>query len=154
LAAEELAEYPEAQRQYEAGLAIFKEIGDRRGMMNVLDSLGSTTLALGEAAYPQAEQYFHQSLSLGLDTQDIPRLVAMTVELTSLLVAKGEKEEALRLLMLACDHPAINQTSQDKAKQLLAGLENELPPEVIVAVKEKAQGMPLETVVAEIVGKS
>ncbi|MFN8457938.1 MAG: tetratricopeptide repeat protein [Anaerolineae bacterium] len=152
LAAEKLGEYLEAKRQYEAGLTIFREIGDRRGIMNVLDCLGSTTLALGEAAYPQAEQYFHQALKIGLDIQEIPRLVGITIEFAALLKARGEKEEALLLLGLAGNYPAINQSSQDKAEQLLAELENELPPEVTAVAREKAQAMSLETVVAAIVG--
>ncbi|MBI1878961.1 MAG: tetratricopeptide repeat protein [Chloroflexi bacterium] len=152
LAAEGLGEYLEARRQHEAGLAIFTEIGDRRGIMNVLDSLGSTTLALGQAAYPQSEQYFHQALKIGLDIQEIPRLVAITVEFAALLKARGEKEQALLLLRLAGDHPTVNQTSQDKAKQLLAKLENELSPESVAAAEEKAQALSLEAAVAEIVG--
>ncbi|MEA3439743.1 MAG: hypothetical protein U9R58_05620, partial [Chloroflexota bacterium] len=73
-------------------------------------------------------------------------------------VAQDEPEQAAELLALVLQHPASRTTRmlegsiRDSARDLLAELEHELPPETYTAALERGQELELDEVIADLVG--
>jgi hypothetical protein len=65
----------------------------------------------------------------------------------------GSKYLAVELLALALSHQATDQQARDRARQLLAALEAELPASMLAAAQARGQASELEKVAAELLAE-
>ena len=63
-----LGQYPQARDNYDQALAIFQDLGDRKGEANALNNLGIVYDSLGQ--YPQARDNYDQALAIFQDLGD------------------------------------------------------------------------------------
>ena len=155
-----MADWPEAKHLYEESLSIAKDLGNPREMAIALNHLGYVTYALAD--YPAAHEHFLAALQTATEAQVTPVALDALVGLATLLsqhdVGQAEpgptkKELAVELVSLVIRHPASSQEIKEKAQHLRAGLETELPSQVMAAAQEGAQIHSLEEVVAALLAK-
>jgi tetratricopeptide (TPR) repeat protein len=153
-------EWAEAKRLYQEGLAISKELGDQWNISLSLNHLGQITYALDELQ--EAKQYFLTALKTAMEAQATTIALDALVGLVILLVKErastaesevAKKEQALEWLVLPLNHPASWQDTKNRANQLLAELEAELPPHIVAAAQQRGQARKLKEIVAEILAE-
>jgi predicted ATPase/DNA-binding SARP family transcriptional activator len=142
-----LGQYEEAQGLFEEALAITRDIDLR---LSAQVGLGHAGCALGETR--QARECFLQALEGAMRAERPPAALSSLVGVGSLSAKEGNVELAVELLALALHSPATRQIDRDRAQELLAQLECELPPEVLAAAAARGQASELEEVAAEILG--
>lgn len=146
-----VGQYPEAKRLCQESLTLFSEIGNQLGMMDSLNRMGYVTLALGQ---PQiAKDYFLKSIKIAAATQTPSMALDALMGMAMFLMEEGEKERAIELLALPQHHPASWQIFKDRAANLLAELEVELPSEVVSTALEQGKVRGLEMTVAELLAE-
>jgi predicted ATPase/uncharacterized protein HemY len=152
LIASNLKEHTEAKELHRKSLAIFREIGSRYGIGLNLNDLGTVAYTLGE--YGESKASFHEALKTALDMGVVPMALDALVGMAMLLIKEEQGELACQLLTFANNHPASNSETKARAKQLLAELEAQLPPDTFTAAQTRAEGQELEAVARGVLGKS
>ena len=118
--------------------------------------LGKVALSIGNIE--QAERYLLQSLWVTNEIGLMRDILNLLFEYASLLVAKGNIEQAAELLSLVIQHPASHQIRlgggliRDSAQGLLVKIEQQLPAETYTASLVQGQQLDLDQVVAELLG--
>jgi predicted ATPase/DNA-binding SARP family transcriptional activator/Tfp pilus assembly protein PilF len=120
-----LGEYREAQAFYAEGLSIGREIQDPWTVVNCLNNLGEIGCALDDR--DSARGCFVEALEMAAEAQIVPLLLKVLVNLAECLARHDQRDRAAELLALARQHPASEQTTQEKASQLLDELGLVLP---------------------------
>ena len=146
------------------GLAMAKEIGERRYITYNLYGLGAANCGLGHLQ--SSRNYLTEALHLAWEAQHIDNITNILFYFARLLVKEShgtaspelsdpqKKTKALELLVMVIGHPAPWQPIKDRAARLQVPLEVELPPEVVTAAQERGQNRPLAEVVAEFLGEA
>ncbi len=149
-----LGEYAEAKHLLHESLTMHQEIGDRGGIAEALNFSG--LLADQTQDSQSARDYFRKGLQVATDNRLIPHALDILVGMAGSLVKEGEtaQERAAELLAFALHHPATLKETKDRAARLLAELESQLPPQVMVAAQERGKARKLEEVVEALLGES
>jgi len=114
-------EYTEAADLLQESLTIRREIGYHRGVGESLAYLGQLNVAQDE---PQkGKKFLLEALQTALDIQ--ARAIALDVltGLAELLIKEEESEQAAELLALVRHHPASEQETKDRAKDILTTMQ-------------------------------
>ncbi|NIM93349.1 MAG: tetratricopeptide repeat protein [Anaerolineales bacterium] len=147
-------EYEQAREYYLRSLKIAEDVGFNFSIQNASKYLGKLAVSLGD--YAEAEKYLRQSLRVSNEIGFIRDVVNLLFEYARLRVAQGNVEQAVELLSLVVQHPASDQNRlfegsiRDSAKDLLAGLEDELPQETYKAAFERGQELELADVLTAL----
>jgi DNA-binding CsgD family transcriptional regulator/tetratricopeptide (TPR) repeat protein len=115
----------EAEGLYRRGLAIAREIGDQSAVANALNGLGTMACVGGD--YVVAGQQFAEGLRLMAEARLMRHLLALLTSAGDWLLRTGRAEEAVVPLALACDHPASDHYTRERARQGLADAGAALP---------------------------
>jgi tetratricopeptide (TPR) repeat protein len=94
-----LGQKQEALRYYEQALAIWREVGDRRGEGSTLNNLGLVYDDLGQKQ--EALQYYEQALTITREVGDRTHEGTTLNNLGAVYDALGQEQEALRYYQLA-----------------------------------------------------
>jgi tetratricopeptide (TPR) repeat protein len=146
--------YQQAREFYLCCLTKSQDNGFYYGIQTASKYLGKVTLSMGDIE--PAETYLLQCLSLTKEIGFVRDIVNLVYEFARLQVAQGNPEAAAELLSLVLAHPASHHRRmhegriRDSAKELLAKLEAELPPEAYEAALARGQELDLDGVVDEL----
>ena len=134
VAALKLGDLSAAEGLLQKALAGEERLGKKFMQAAVLSSLAKVATAGGD--YAAAEGHLKRSLQLGLEIKNPFNLAAALVSLTELRLAQGEPLEAAASLALVARQPTAEKPDRDAARRALAGLREQVPPEVLeVAIK-------------------
>ncbi len=143
--------YVEAQEIIQQSLKANSEIGERSQIARSHRGLGRVANALGD--YPLARKHYHIALILIHEL----RVVAMhdilnTIWRVAMLFAnEGYLERTIELTLLVFQHSATSYDTKEAAERLLAELESELAPELIARLRERANTLSLDAVIAQLI---
>jgi hypothetical protein len=107
-----------------------------------------------------AEKYLLQCLWITKEVGFVRDIINLFYEYARLRVAQDNPKQAAELLALVIQHPTSHQIRmlegriRDSAKDLLAKLEDELPPESFMAALERGQELDLDEVIDELLGST
>jgi predicted ATPase len=149
----------EAKQLLLEGVAIFRDIDDHWGLTTTLNQLGQSCCALGE--YEASWRYLSEGLQLAYQSSLLPIVLDILLNLADLLVqvksfqlSKNNPQiEAVEILALVINHPASEQATKDRAIQLLAEREPELPADAIAMAIKRSRSRTLEATVAAILSR-
>jgi predicted ATPase/Tfp pilus assembly protein PilF len=143
-----LEQYDEALTYIEAATAVHQKIGHRRGLVGGLSVMGTIYRKLGKRQ--KARRYLYDSLLLAQEVGVIWSAVATLVEVAELEMSYGHAEHAALLLTFATGHDAPEATTREKAQNLLAELQAELPPEMMAAAETAVANLTLDALIAKL----
>jgi len=157
-----LGQYPEAAEHHRRALACYEDVGVHWeiatpvmggywGVPVSLHRLGDIALATGDIQ--TARQYYRQGLALAMDKPFAGLKVYVLLGPARWLARRGEVEQATELAALALHHPDSVPEVQDKARQLLAELETQLPPDAFAAAQARGRARDLEATLAELLAE-
>ena len=109
-----------ARQLHEESLILKQALGNRRSMSFSYINLGEVNDLLGE--FDAARRAFHEALRLTMAIQAQPLALDALVGIAGLLLQDAQPDKAVRLLQLACRHPASSRETQEKAGKRLAAL--------------------------------
>ncbi|MEZ4725930.1 MAG: hypothetical protein R3E79_02225 [Caldilineaceae bacterium] len=112
--------------------------------------MGHLTVATGEHRHAEARQYFRQALALAIKHQLAPVALDVCVGAARLLAYHGKLLQAVELLALAEQHEASTFETREKARQLLATLLAQTPPEADQVTGSQGRQPDLWRVVQEL----
>jgi ATP/maltotriose-dependent transcriptional regulator MalT len=130
------------------GLSLYRAIDDRGGIASALEGLGRSAVAAG--SYAVAAQHFQEALQIATTIQFVPRIHAILSGVAELRLLKGEVAQAAGLLVALLRHPASDQETGDRARDLLAGCAAALGPEAYVAATQGRQAIDLEAIATSL----
>ncbi len=149
--AQVLGEYEESKRLSQESLDIFVELKNRREIAYPLHILGLAARDLEE--YDEALAYYQEALKICQETQHAAKALDILKDVSFLLVKKGEKKQAVELVVLVLCHSATQKETRRNAKDILSGLEAELSPETIANARKHGQERKLEGLMREIIDR-
>ncbi len=117
-----------------------------------LADLGRIEVALER--YQDAEGCFLQSLRLAWSRRWQAHMLSALAGLAELRAKQGQLERALELSSLVIHHRVSKHAHREKAEQLVAELQSQLPSDVVTQALERGQSMCLEEVVERILNQS
>lgn len=129
----ELERWEEALPAAQESADLFRERGSRDGLMNALQTLAGAHLGLGEME--QALRYFNEALSIGMQLNADSDLLTLLVFGAKLLQARGQIDDAARLLVSVKHNPAAPTFTVQSAESALKAL----PPETVSRVSESRE---------------
>jgi len=138
----------EARKLFAAGSDIYREIGDLRSLTRALCHQGYNSLALDDL--PDAQKSFAEALRLAHQCDYTPYALESLAGFANMYTKQGNKEQALELLLVVLNHPAILSSTKDRAAHLRAELEGHLTPQQVEAVQARAQAKTLDAILDEI----
>lgn len=145
-----LGSYEEAYRYFQEAWDLANQLDKKSEVWWIVAGLGEAALSSGN--FQEARHYLLEAL----ETPRVPIALEALVSWATLLKQEAnheQKQQAVEILSLALNHPATAQRYKEKAARLLAELEAELPPEVVVAARAQGQAETVGEVLAKIVGK-
>jgi hypothetical protein len=110
--------------------------------------LGEIKVAGGDLK--EARRLFLEALPMALEVQAMPLALDALIGLAYLAARQGQAEQALEISICVSCHPASTQEAKDRAEQLDAELEAELPPQQITALLANAQALAFEKIVEQL----
>jgi tetratricopeptide (TPR) repeat protein len=137
------SELRRAEHHQREALALYQQFELEVRMAEVLSQLGQVMVAADEPHYEEARQFFRQALELATKHQLAPIALEVGVGVARLRVQAGELEQAIELLTLVEQHEASTFETRKRARQLLAELMNQLPPETTQAAQARGQTQEL-----------
>jgi tetratricopeptide (TPR) repeat protein len=138
----------EARKLFAAGSDIYREIGDLRSLTRALCHQGYNSLALDDI--PDAQKSFTEALRLARECDYTPYALEALAGFASMYTKQGNKEQALELLLVVLNHPAIFHSTKDRAAHLRAELEAQLTPQQVEAVQARTQANNFEAAMHEV----
>jgi predicted ATPase/transcriptional regulator with XRE-family HTH domain len=138
----------EARTLFAASCDVYRETNDLLSLSRVLSQQGHNALALGDVA--GAHNSFIEILRLSREGGYVPYLLDALVGIASLPAKRGDKEQAVELVLVALNHPASLPDTKHRAGNLRIDLEAQLTRQQVEAAQERARSKTLESVVAEI----
>ena len=145
-----LGEYAEARSLLQESLALCRELGHRHVAAHALASLGGVAGALGE--YREAWQHTGEALQTATEIGSVSATLFGLVTAAALLAGQEDEERAVEVAALVFHHAAANHETKNRARQLLAQLETQLPAPTLVAAQERGRAKTLEEVAADVLG--
>lgn len=143
-----LEQYEEALTHIEAAMVVHRKIGHRRGLVGGLSVVGTIYRSLGKRQ--KARRYLYDSLLLAQEVGVIWSAIATLVEVAELEMSYGDAKMAALLLTFAANHPALEATTQEKAQNLLADLQAELPLEIMTEAETAAANLTLDGIINQL----
>jgi len=137
----------EARKLFAAGSDIYREIGDLRSLTRALCHQGYNSLALDDI--PEAQKSFTEALRLARQCDYISYTLEALAGFASLYTKQGNKEQALELLLVVLNHPAILSSTKDRAAHLRAELEAQLTLSQVKSIQTQAGEKTFESVVED-----
>ena len=150
-------ENEEARDYYLRCMEISERFGFHYAIQTSSKYLSKVYLRLGE--FSEAEKYLLQSLKISNEIGFVRDVVNLFFEYARLQAARDQTLKAVELLALVIQHPASDQNRmlegriRDSARELLARLENELPPADFHAAFERGQKLNPDEVVMALVSR-
>jgi predicted ATPase len=148
LLAQAQQDYDTAQTQLADSAAMFRQIGVVWNLARSLKDLAYVTYAAG--APVEAEQRFIEALKVAFKANILNVALDTLVGLATIYAQANEGERALDLIACVQQHPGSTQEVKDRAERLRTEVEAKLFPAQVEAAQVRAQAMPFESVVAEI----
>jgi len=137
---------PEAETLIRYSLDVFNEFVTGWDIVLSLLYLGEIKAAASD--FSEAKRIFLEALPMALEVQAIPLVLDALIGLAFLAAQAGQVEQAMELVTCVSCHPASTQETKDRAGQLAAELETELPAQQIEVVQ--AQAKSLESMVRKL----
>ena len=144
--------YQQASAHFQQSLTLAKEQNRIEGIVWSLTGLGK--VAVAQNVYDEAMLTYQKGLELAWKVPIIPEVLNILVELATVYSRQEEGERAAEITATALHHPGSKHESKDQARQLLAGLEAELSPDVMDSAIAHGQTQPLDQVVARLLSPS
>jgi tetratricopeptide (TPR) repeat protein len=141
-------EHHQALIMFRKGLDTFTELGGSWWVARVLAEMGRSMLALGNEA--EAERVWREALRIATETSGIPVALDVLAGLASLQAKRGDREQALALLLMILNHPASFHETKERAEALRVELEAQLLRQQVEATHVQARAKTLEAVVDEV----
>jgi hypothetical protein len=123
-------------------------IGGCWGVPVSLQRLGDVALVVGDQH--EARQCYWQSVQMAIDHPYVELQLYVLLGPARLWAQEGRAEQAVELAALARHHPASVEEARDKADELLARLQVELPPELYAAAEARGRARGLEATMGEL----
>lgn len=120
-------DYDQADRWVEEGNALARDMGFRGLVAHGLSTQGN--IRMGRGDYAGALQAHHRAMRTACDVGDLPLALAVIIDLARLHADRGHRDQALRLLRIARNHPACDQDSRRDADTLRADLGDDPQPD-------------------------
>jgi predicted ATPase/DNA-binding XRE family transcriptional regulator len=133
--------------QHEAA-EIFAALGEPHAYGLALASLGDAALALGDAA--AARRAFADALRLAVEAQILPVGGHALLGVARLYLRDERLMDAYTLLVVICQHPAVEHAVRARAEELRAGLAAQLPLPSRSAAENRARTDSLERLMAQV----
>ena len=132
---------PQAEQLQRESLTIWQQTGEEARVGDISRCLGHLMVALGESRHDEARQHFREALKLSIKIHLVPIALDVCRGVAQLLTQAGETERAVELATLAEQHEASTFETKEKARQLLAELEDQLPPATVRTARAKGQAL-------------
>jgi predicted ATPase/DNA-binding SARP family transcriptional activator len=151
-------DYEKARGWYLRCYTVAEQVGFHYSTQTSSKYLGKVAVSMGDTA--EAEKYLRRGLTITREIGFVRDIINLLYEVARLRVTQDKPEEAVELLALVLEHPASLLTRwlegriSDNAKELLAKLEKDLPPETYTAALAQGQVMDLDTVVTGLLQAS
>ena len=148
------SEYAEAESYYQRCLKISEQVSFYYSIQTATKYLSKVALVQGKTS--EAEKHLSQSLGITKEIGFVRDIINLCYEFARLRVAQNRPEQAVELLTLVISHPSSNQIRwlegriSDSAKNLLAKLEAELPPEIFSSAVKRGELMCIDRLVTEL----
>ncbi len=143
--------YPKAYTRLRESVALFKEIGGRWEIAELLNNLGNAALALSN--FTEAHQAYREALHTAMEAQIAPFALDALVGIAMLqIVAQlGLSEATFEMLASVLRHPAITGWTKDRTERLWAELEGQLSSQQIEAAYNREVARPFEIIASEVI---
>lgn len=126
----------------------FTELGGRFYAAHGLAEMGRSLFALGNDT--EAGRAWHESLRIATEINGTPVALYALIGLASLLAKRGDFEDALEMTLIISNHPASSHDTRNRAAQLVAEMEAQLPRHGVEAVQARVQARPFKDAVDEV----
>ena len=146
--AEALKDAQGAAQQFKECLTLRRSLGDQWGIAATLNNLASVSTSLG--LYDDAKQYLHEALERVVELKAVPLTLEVVVNWATLLSHQGKKEQAVEILHVCLEHPALNQAIRETAEPLLSELKGSVPSGAFQAAERKSKAKTLEEVTSDL----
>jgi hypothetical protein len=149
-------DYPQAEQFFVRNFQISEQLNFRWLKSNAIKYLGQIALLAGDIE--KAHQHLTQSLQTAYDLGLSRDIANHLYDFASLRVAQNKPEAGVALLALLLQQPARDLVRAeggsigDNARELLADLENQLPPEVYQGAVTRGKLLDLDAVVIDLIG--
>ncbi|UCH27888.1 MAG: tetratricopeptide repeat protein, partial [Trueperaceae bacterium] len=148
MVAYKLGEIDEAATRLQQALTVADEVGHPFMQAYILGNLARVAVVKGDHAV--AEQHLKQGLRIALNTGNPVSQNTILVSLAELRIAQDQPNEAAAWLALAARHPQAERHDRVQAQQVLADLQERLPPAEFEAATLRGQELELEEVVQQL----
>ena len=139
----------EAASQYlKQSLEVCNLTNDNLGAAYTLSIMGNVAVAQGD--FPQAAEYFYTALRYDAENDAVPQLLQTAIGIAELNYRSGRLQDALELLFLARDHPAVSRFYRQDAVKLIRLIEAELPGEAVREIQEHVAGFDEQATIQHI----
>ena len=149
-------DFTDAKKYFSRCLQLSKKLGFRWLSSNAIKYLGQIALSTGDLG--EAHKHLTQSLKIAYDLGLDRDIANHLYNFASLQVAQDKMEEGVELLSLLLQQSASYQARsgggsiRDRAKELLADLENSLSQETYTAAMKRGGLLEIDDVVSELIG--
>ncbi len=148
IVAQAQGKHQQAVVMFRKGLDTFTELGGSWWVALVLAEMGRSILALGNEA--EAGRVWREALRIATEIRGTPVALEALAGFASLHAKQGNREHALRLLLMVLNHPASLKETKDLAARLRDELEAQLTSQQVEAVEKQAKSKTFEAVVEEV----
>jgi tetratricopeptide (TPR) repeat protein len=143
LDAQAQGDYAQARGLFQESIDAFREIGDQWNIARTLNLLGRANQASGDCS--EAEYSLQEALRIALTIQATTVILQIALSWGALLGEYPETRSlAAELLLALLEHPAAEQTMQNRVKSQLAHLETQLPPRQLETLQVRPFDLILE----------
>ena len=144
-----MGDQAQAQRYYREAGALSAELGEPLGVAVASVNLGHVAAAQGDDR--EARAHYREVLQLAREMGDVSLLLDALAGLAGVLERAGQVEQALEVLGLVANHPALADDTRQLVEQSLATLRGQCSQEQVATGLARGRDLRLEEVVAGIV---
>jgi predicted ATPase/Tfp pilus assembly protein PilF/predicted Ser/Thr protein kinase len=130
-----------ARSNFEQVLAIAQEVGNN--VLIAQSMAGLAEVAIYEGDFDRAGNYYLQVLQMARASASIFIMALSILSFAAIRMARGQLESAVELVALTHQYAHSLPITDEKARQIIARLQDELPPEVYAAAWERGQALDL-----------
>jgi tetratricopeptide (TPR) repeat protein len=137
-----------ASQYLKQSLEVCNLTNDNLGAAYTLSIMGNVAVAQGD--FPQAAEYFYTALRYDAENDVVPQLLQTAIGLAELNYRSGRLQDALEMLYLSRDHPAVSRFYRQDAVKLIRLIEAELPGEAVREIQEHVAGLDEQATIQHI----
>jgi len=144
--------YTEAQQWHEESATLSRRIEQQDQAAMALGMLGSAARELGQLS--ESRQHLHEALRIAAESKSFAAVFGALPMIPPLLADQGQVERAVELYALVRSSMPVVANSrwfEEVTGRHIAGVAEDLPPEVVAAAQTRGQARDLWTTVAELV---